>query len=183
MRAPAALVSPLLLLKPVAPFPDQNAPLLRLGRVVRLSGLHLRPGAALADWEALHRLPSIEEIAEAAQGEDQRPAPQGKSWTLAGAAGSSQPPSIGMGRVLQLRSDWTSRHGHLVARIDASPSVPLPPAQAARRRNQTVRSQAGLRRGRGAGHPADASEAQICASPSREARPRAGCGRPASPVR
>ena len=64
----------------------QDAPLSRPRRAVRLPGLHLWSGTALADREAILVGPALEESPEEAQGEDQRPAVPGKSYALAGAA-------------------------------------------------------------------------------------------------
>src|SRR5687767_14641359 len=112
--------------------PDQNAPLVCLGGVVRLPGLYLWTGAALADREAIHRGPALEEVSEEAQGEGQHPALPGQPDPLARAAGPAQPTSVRVDRVLQLRPDQPSLQCHPLARGGAGPPFSLPPAQAAR---------------------------------------------------
>jgi len=80
--------------------PDQNAPLLRPGRAVRLSGLHLRSGSALAHREANPRSPALEEGTKEAQGEDQHPAVPGKPDAMARTTGPAQPADRRLGPVL-----------------------------------------------------------------------------------
>ena len=81
----------------------QDAPLSRPRRAVRLPGLHLRSGTALADRETIFVGPAFKEGSEEAQGKDQHPAVPGKPYALARAENSAQPTCVGVGRVLQLR--------------------------------------------------------------------------------
>src|SRR5262249_23554753 len=88
-----------------------------------------------------------------------------KPGPVAPTARPAQSPADGLERVLPLRSHGGSSSGGGAARLDASPTVSLPPAQAAGQRDESLRLCRGLREGGSDRHPPEAPATKSRACP------------------